>query len=186
MSLEGRRVRLRAVEEGDLPLLHAWANDQALWSHLGGWRLPSSLDSAKAWFSGLKSDADNLRLVIEPLAGGPPVGTANLVGLDWKNRHAEHGLMLAGAETRRQGYGRDTVEAVMRYAFQELGLHRLHTDIIENNAASHALFTDACGWVVEGRQADWHYRQGRYWDRVLVGITADQYQTHLTSSGYWL
>ena len=67
MSIPGRKVRLRAVEEADLPQLHAWANDEVLWSNLGGWRFPTSFDSIRTWFAGLKSDPANLRLVIEAL-----------------------------------------------------------------------------------------------------------------------
>ena len=45
----GRKIRLRAVEEHDLPLLHAWANDAEIWRLLGGWRFPSSFNSIRQW-----------------------------------------------------------------------------------------------------------------------------------------
>jgi RimJ/RimL family protein N-acetyltransferase len=185
VSIPGKRVVLRAVEESDLPLLHQWANDEVLWANLGGWRFPSSLDSAQAWFAGLKSDPLNQRFVIETIDEPLVIGTANLVDLDWKNRHAEHGMLLGSPDLRRKGYGRDTVMAVMRYAFDELGLERLHTDIIAYNEASLRLYVDACGWTVEGRQRRGHYRQGQFWDRVLVGVTREDYATLIAASGYW-
>lgn len=174
--IRGKRVQLRAVEEGDLPLLHAWANDADLWRNLGGWRFPSSLDSTKAWFAGLKSDNANHRWIIETLDEPQVIGTANLINIDWKNGVAFHGMMLGPMDLRGKGYGRDTVMAVMRYAFDELGLWRLDGDIIEDNAASHALYVGKCGWKEEGRQRGWHYRAGRRWDRILVGVTADDYR----------
>jgi RimJ/RimL family protein N-acetyltransferase len=186
VSITGKRVRLRAVEEADLPLLHKWANDEVLWANLGGWRFPSSLDSARSWFAGLKSDPLNHRFVIETVDAPPTaVGTANLVDLDWKNRHAEHGMLLGDPDQRRKGYGRDTVMALMRYAFDELGLERLHTDIIAYNEASLELYVGACGWTVEGRQRRWHYRQGQFWDRVLVGVTREDYANLVAATGYW-
>lgn len=171
----GKRVQLRAVEEGDLPLLHAWANDAELWRNLGGWRFPSSLDSTRAWFAGLKTDQANHRWVIETLEEPQVIGTANLVNIDWKNRVAFHGMMLGPMDLRGKGYGRDTVMAVMRHAFDELGLWRLDGDIIEYNEASYALYVGKCGWKEEGRQRGWHYRGGRRWDRILVGVTAEDY-----------
>ena len=185
MSIPGKKVRLRAIEEADLPLLHVWANDEALWANLGGWRFPSSFDSLRAWHTGLKSDLANHRWVIETLDGGKVVGTANLVGIDWKNGAAEHGMLLGQSATRRQGYGFDTVMAVMRYAFDELGLHRLDTDIIAYNEASLGLYIGKCGWKEEGRRRDWHFRQGRRWDKVLVGITRDEYRAVAKASLYW-
>jgi RimJ/RimL family protein N-acetyltransferase len=185
MSIPGKRVHLRAVEESDLPLLHAWANDEVLWSSLGGWRFPSSFDSAKAWFAGLKSDALNHRFVVETNDDAQVIGLANLVGLDWKNRHAEHGMQVSSADDRGKGYGQDTVMAVMRYAFDELGLERLDTDIIEFNEASLRLYIGKCGWREEGRQRRWHYRLGRFWDRILVGVTRDDYAELVRTTGYW-
>jgi len=185
MSVPGRKVRLRAVEEADLPTLHVWANDEALWANLGGWRFPSSLDSTKAWFAGLKNDPHNHRWVIEAIDGGQLIGTANLVDIDWKNRNAFHGMLLGPAAARGRGYGLDTVMAVMRYAFDELGLERLDGDIIEYNEASHRLYVGKCGWKEEGRRRRWHYRQGRFWDKVLVGVTRDDYAAVAEASLYW-
>ncbi len=185
MSIPGRKVRLRAVEEADLPQLQAWANDEVLWSNLGGWRFPTSFDSIRTWFAGLKSDPANLRLVIEALEGGALLGTANLVDIDWKNRHATHGVMLGDPAMRGRGYGFDTVMAVMRYAFEELNLERLDSDIIEYNQPSYRLYVGKCGWTEEGRQRRWHYRQGRYWDKILIGVTRDDYAALARSSGYW-
>jgi RimJ/RimL family protein N-acetyltransferase len=181
----GKLVGLRAVEEEDLPLLHRWANDAELWSNLGGWRFPSSFDSIRQWFAGLKNDALNQRWVIETLDGGQVIGTANLVDIDWKNNHAFHGMMLGPVELRARGYGRDTVMAVMRYAFDELHLERLDGDIIEYNEASLRLYVGRCAWKEEGRQRRWHFRKGRYWDRILVGVTRDDYQALAAETGYW-
>jgi RimJ/RimL family protein N-acetyltransferase len=186
MSIPGRKVRLRAVEERDLPQLHVWANDEDLWSNLGGWRFPSNFESIKAWFAGLGSDPLSHRFIIETNDDGRLIGTANLVSIDWKNRNASHGMLLGPGGERRKGYGRDTVMAMMRYAFDELGLERLDTDIIEYNEASLGLYVGACGWTEEGRQRRWHFRKGRYWDKILVGVTRDDYAALVKSGNYWV
>lgn len=179
MNIVGDRIVLRAIEEADLPQLHRWANDPEIWQNLGGWHFPSSFDSMKQWFAGLKNDPLNHRFAIETIADRQLIGTANLVSIDWKNNHAFHGMMLGPTAVRRQGYGRDTVTAIMRYAFDELHLERLDSDIIEYNEASLGLYVGACGWQVEGRQRRWHFRKGRYWDRILVGVTRDDYKRGL-------
>lgn len=185
MSIPGLIVRLRAPEETDLPALHAWANDEALWTQLGGWRFPSNFDSARAWLGSQGKDPANHRFVIEVVESGEIIGTANLTEIDWKNRHAHHGMLLGPVDLRGKGYGRDVVMAVMRYAFDELGLERLDGDIIEFNEASYRLYVGKCGWKEEGRQRRWHYRLGRYWDRILVGVTRDDYRALVEETGYW-
>lgn len=185
MSIMGLKVCIRAVEETDLGLLHRWANDAELWSLLGGWHFPSSLAVTRSWFERLQSDTANQRFVIETRDTGTSIGTANLVSIDWKNRNASHGIALGTSDVRRKGYGQDTVMAIMRYAFDELGLERLDTDIIEYNKASIALYVGKCGWTIEGRQRRWHYRKGQFWDKILVGITRDDYYALAQESGYW-
>jgi len=185
MSIPGNKVRLRAVEEGDLPLLHAWANDEELWSHLAGWRFPSNFKSIETWFAGLGSDPLNHRFVIETKADRQVIGTANLMDIDWKNNHAFHGMMLGPVDLRGKGYGFDTVMAVMRYAFDELHLERLDGDIIEYNEASLRLYVGKCGWKEEGRLRRWHFRKGRYWDKIVVGVTRDDYAAVAEATGHW-
>lgn len=53
------------------------------------------------------------------------VGIATLTDIDWKNRKAFHGIKIANSNERHKGIGTDAVMAIMRYAFDELGLNRL-------------------------------------------------------------
>jgi RimJ/RimL family protein N-acetyltransferase len=152
---------------------------------LGGWKFPTNFESMRRWFSNLGDDPLNHRWVIETLDDQKLIGTANLVNLDWKNNHAFHGMMLGPLDLRGKGYGIDTVTTVMRYAFDELHLERLDGDIIEYNEASLRLYVGRCAWKEEGRQRRWHYRRGRYWDRILVGVTREDYQELIKSTGYW-
>ncbi|MEW9902811.1 GNAT family N-acetyltransferase [Pseudomonas putida] len=175
MSIQGQRILLRALELDDLDLLHRWSNDEALWSLLGGWHFPVSREAQKDWLLRLGNDSLNQRFGIE-VAGHGLIGTANLVGIDWKNGTAEHGMMIGDQSLRGKGYGTDVIATVMRYAFDELGLSRLWTTIIEYNEPSLATYTRKAPWVIEGVQRQWYYRKGRRWDRILLGVTTDQYR----------
>ncbi|MFN3808134.1 GNAT family N-acetyltransferase [Asticcacaulis sp.] len=185
MRLIGKKVMLRAPEETDLSVLHEWANEPSIWALLGSWRFASNFESAKAWFQGLGKDPAHQRYVIVRADTRELIGTANLVDIDMKNGTAFHGMMLGPASARGKGFATDTVMTVMRYAFDELRLERLDSDIIEYNQASLKLYLERCGWKEEGRQRGWHYRQGRRWDRVIVGVTRADYQDLLHKTAYW-
>jgi RimJ/RimL family protein N-acetyltransferase len=174
MNIKGEHVLLRAIERGDLPLLNRWANDPEIQRMLGGWHFPTSLQDQEAWFSSLSCNSLNQRFAIEAEGIGL-IGTVNLVSIDWKNRNAFHGMLLGDKNIRGKGYGVDTIKAIMRYAFDELGLHRLDTDIIAYNEASLHVYIEKCGWIEDGRREDWYFRDGRHWDKILVGITRARY-----------
>jgi RimJ/RimL family protein N-acetyltransferase len=184
MNIRGKSVVIRAIEEADLPKLHAWSNDPELWGMLGGWHFPTSMASTYKWFEQLQSDPLNQRLAITTEALGL-VGSANLVEIDWKNNHAFHGMMLGDPAVRGQGIGLDTIMATMRYAFEELHLERLDGSMIEYNEASLAVYCRKCNWQVEGRQRNWYFRGGRYWDRIVVGVTRQDYLALIAQTNYW-
>jgi RimJ/RimL family protein N-acetyltransferase len=113
------------------------------------------------------------------------IGTANLVNINWKDRNAFHGMMLGDKDIRGKGYGTDTIMAIMRYAFEELGLQRLDGSMFEYNAASLAVYIKKCGWKEEGRRRNWYFRQNRFWDKIIVGVTSADYKELLIRTNYW-
>jgi RimJ/RimL family protein N-acetyltransferase len=184
MNIMGKKVNLRAIEEKDLELLHKWANDPDIWYMLGGWHFPSSMDYMKKWFENLKNDQLNQRFAIDVPDSGL-IGTANILDIDWKNNHAFHGMMLGDKDIRGKGYGFDTIMAIMRYAFEELHLERLDGSMIEYNEISLNIYCMKCGWKEEGRQRNWYFRKNRYWDKIIVGITRNDYFELIKKNNYW-
>ncbi|MBK8226869.1 MAG: GNAT family N-acetyltransferase [Flavobacteriales bacterium] len=184
MDIHGKKVVLKAIELADLDQLNKWANDPEIQMMLGGWHFPTSMEDQRKWFNCLSASSLHQRFAIHTVEHGL-IGTANMVDVDWKNRNAFHGMMLGDKDIRGLGYGSDTVMAVMRYAFEELGLERLDGSMIEYNSASLKLYVGKCGWKEEGRQRNWYYRQNRYWDRIMVGVTRKDYGELVERTGYW-
>lgn len=180
MNIHGNKIILRAIEDSDLPQLHQWANDPEIWDLLDGWHFPSSRASLQKWFENLGSDPCQQRFAIEAEDRGL-IGTANLVDIDWKNKHAFHGMMIGENTNRRKGYGSDTIHTITRFAFEELNLHRLETAIIEYNHPSLHTYTRKMGWREEGRLRQWYFRKNQYWDRILVGILKEDYLSQCPS-----
>ncbi len=169
MNIIGQKIILRAIEQQDLPLLKIWGNDPEIQRNLGSWHFPVSIDALKKWLENFSFNDINQRFIIDTQEHGP-IGTANLVSINWKDRNAFHGMLIGDKKFRGCGYGTDTVLTIMRYAFEELGLERLDTTIIEYNTASLKLYTK-CGWAEEGRKENAFFRQNRYWNNVILGIT---------------
>lgn len=180
-NIVGKKIILRAIEETDLDQLHIWSNQPELWSHLGGWHFPYSKLSQKKWFESLPDNDTNHIFAIETPDLGL-IGTANLINIDWKNRHAFHGMMLGDKNIRGKGYGIDTIHTICKYAFNELNLHRLDGNLISSNQHSYHVYVNKCGWKVEGRRCDWFYRDGQYWDKIILGITWKDYNEFVSKT----
>lgn len=183
MNIYGKKVVLRAMELSDCALIQDMFNDPEMENLVVGWAFPVSAYAQEQWIRAHYGDRENFRFVIETPEDGA-VGIATLTGIDWKNRRASHGIKLAGRERRAKGIGTDAVMAVMRYAFDELGLHRLDGSWFEENTASSRLYT-RLGWREEGICREYIYKRGRYRDLVLAGILAEDYYKLLERNRYW-
>lgn len=184
MNIKGKFVTLKAIEVEDLDILNVWGNDPEIQYLLGGWHFPTSKNDIQKWYSNQSVSSLHQRFSIYTEDLGL-IGTANLVDIDWKNKNAFHGMLLGDKEVRGKGYAVDTVMAVMKYAFEELGLNRLDGSMIEYNEASLKMYFGKCGWKEEGRQRNWYFRKNKFWDRILVGITKEDYFELIGNNNYW-
>ena len=184
MNIKGKKVVLRAIEKADLELLHKWSNDPEINYMLGGWHFPSSMQDQEKWFASLSLGSNNQRFAIDAPDLGL-IGMANLVDINWKDRNAFHGMLLGNKDTRGKGYGIDTVMAINRFAFEELGLMRMNTTIIASNEPSIGVYTKKCGWVIEGIKKNHYFRKNQWWDEVVAGITREDYFNLIEENNYW-
>lgn len=184
MHIVGKKIVLRAIEERDLSSLQQWANDSSIQTMLGGWHFPIGAQDQKKWFQSLSFNSDNQRFAIEAQDFGL-IGTANLVSIDWQNRTAFHGMLLGDKNVRGKGYALDTLMTLMRFAFDEVGLYRLDGDMIEYNAASLTLYLEKAGWKKEGVKKGWYFRKGKRWDKIIVGVTSEDYKNFCNETKYW-
>ena len=183
MNIVGRIVILRAMEKSDCDMVKGMFNDPEIEDRVVGWAFPLSSYAQEQWYINHYQDQINHRFIIETIDDGP-VGVATLIGIDWKNRRATHGIKIASKEYRAKGIGTDAVMAIMRYAFDELGLKRLDAGWFEDNIASKRLYTK-CGWVVEGIRRQYYFKKGLYRDMVVAGILESEYRTLIEKNHYW-
>lgn len=182
MNIYGKKVVLRAMELTDCEMVRAMFNDPEIEKLVVGWSFPISKYAQEKWYEKHFADAD-FRFVIETKEDGA-VGIATLLNIDWKNRMAEHGMKLANIKQRGKGIGTDTVMAIMRYAFDELGLNRLNGSWFKDNLASKKMYTK-CGWKEEGVRRKYIFKQGEYKDLVETGVLAEDYYDLIKQTAYW-
>lgn len=169
ISLEGRTVRLRAVEPEDIPRMYVWENDPAVW-HVSGTTAPFSRHALERFVEEQQFDilqTRQQRLVIETLAEGRLVGALDLFEVDPLNGRAGIGILIHPAGERGKGYASDAVQTICRYARTTLRMHQLWCSAEAGNAASLALFRGA-GFVDTGIRRDWLWTPDGYRDEILL------------------
>lgn len=183
MNIHGKKVVLRAIEKSDCEMVRAMFNDAEMEDHVVGWAFPVSQYAQEKWLENHYADQNNFRFIIETEEDGA-VGVATLTDIDWKNRRATHGIKLSARENRSKGIGTDAVMAIMRYAFDELGLHRLDGSWFDTNITSKGLYKK-CGWVEEGVKREYVFKKGAFRNLTIVGILASEYYSLIEKNHYW-
>ncbi len=183
MEIKGKFVTLRAMRQDDMQFICDLFNDPELENLVVGWSFPLSIDQQNAWFNKNMGDQKNFRFIIEIPEDGP-VGVATLTNIDWKNRSANQGIKLSSKEKRNKGIGTDSVMAIQRYAFDELGLHRLNSSRFEFNVASEKLYKK-CGWTDEGIKRESAFKRGQWRNLVMMGILESDYRNTVKRLHYW-
>lgn len=183
MNIYGKRVILRAMEMEDCEMVRKMFNDPELENLVVGYAFPISQYAQEKWFESHYNDQNNFRFIIETPEDGA-IGIATLTDIDWKNRHATHGIKLFKKEVRTKGIGTDTVMAIMRYAFDELQLNRLNGSWFDDNLPSKNMYMK-CGWKEEGVKREYVFKRGKYRDLTIVGVLAKDYYTLIEDNYYW-
>ncbi len=89
------------------------------------------------------------------------------------SRAASFGISIGDPDYVGGGYGAKASTLFLSYAFGVMGYHKVNLDFWEYNTRARALY-EKLGFVHEGRRRENHWSRGRFWDDVLVGITAEE------------
>lgn len=170
-------LSFRPVESKDLEKIAALRNDESTWTMLGDPR-PVKVGLQQGWLDGLNRSSDRHYFVVEQKESGIWIGMIRMDEMDLQNRSIRIGADVA-VGLRGQGYGTKIYEALKRYCFDELGMHRVWLCVLETNKAALALYKKT-GFKLEGRYRKAVWRSGRYVDYLLMSILSDEYSSHST------
>ncbi len=173
MNLAGNKVRIRNITRADIPLLVKWKNDPEIADLVRGAPINTTFEIESRRYEKGLSEYDTLRLIIELLTGSP-IGFISLGSIDKENRKAEVGMLIGEKRMWNQGFGTDALVTLLRHLFLELGFHRVGLEVFEYNTRAKKVY-EKIGFRVEGLERQGLYRNGRYFDIILMGILRDEF-----------
>lgn len=117
----------------------------------------------------VEEDKNGFYFTIRIKADDRLIGFIRLFWIEWANGTGTIEMGIGDAESRNKGYGSDALRLMLRYAFDELNLHRISAHVPEYNPIALHVFTKL-GFVEEVRRRQAFNRDGRRWDDVHLGI----------------
>lgn len=168
--LIGSKIYLRAFEPGDEKIFalsenHPEPRDQLFYAR------PTSLEMQRDKAGREISDHNTIVFTICSLNPDHVVGKTAFYRIDWVGRTAVFYIAIAEAKNWSVGFGQETTNLMVDYAFETLNLNRIQLHVHAGNQRAVNVYKKA-GFQTEGtlRQAMFH--NGRYCDFYVMGILA--------------
>ena len=170
--LEGKKVRLRPMEEHDLPSFVEWLADREVTRWLAEMSDPPTLEEEHEWYDRRRSDPDSLMWAIETV-DGRLVGSTEL-RLEPARRKAEFGIVIGDRSQWSRGLGTEALRLVLAYAFGELELNRVELTTAEDNERAIRSYKKV-GFVREGLKRQDRMVEGKFGNTLVMSILREEW-----------
>ncbi|WP_334072142.1 MULTISPECIES: GNAT family protein [Paenibacillus] len=168
--LIGTCAGLRAVEKEDLKKLLYWRNQPEFRRYFREYR-ELSFSNQLSWYENVVlKDKSTIMFSIEELSTGELIGACGLCYIDWVNKNADFSIYIGKDNLYiDEYYADDAAKVMINYGFDELGLHRLWSEIYDLDLSKQKLFK-RLGFELEGRHRHSHWSEGKWSDSLYYGL----------------
>lgn len=170
------KVFLRSLASEDVEVTHKWHSDISLFETLVGAFRYVSIEAEKEWLqSKAKYSNEEINLMICLEESHQPIGLISVREIDWITRTGYlAGILIGDPEYRGKGYGTEALKLMIQHCFEDLGLNKIWTLILDTNEPSIRTFKK-CGFEVEGNLRQHAFKGEKFRDVVLFGLLANHY-----------
>jgi len=172
--LSGDKIYLRPLEYADAPTMVGWMNDPDVTRTLQIFR-PMNEQSERDFIDRVTKDTNQVGFAIVSRRDDQFVGTAGLMSIDWRDRHAAFGISIGDKTKWGLGYGTEATMLLTEFAFETLNLHRVWLHVYDFNAGGLRAYERA-GYRREGVLREAAFREGRYHDVIVMAVLRDEWR----------
>lgn len=165
-------VRLRPMEENDIPLKVKWLNDPEVNKYLLIDVQEISEEGTGLWFAEQKNNP-LIKLFIIEADQSQAIGYMKLERRRDEPQGELH-LLIGEKNCWGKGFGTAAIQAFLRYCFEEGGLEVVFIRVLAENERATKLFKN-CGFVEEYHLKKGVFHAGQYHDTIVMGITKENY-----------
>ncbi len=170
--LRGDHVTLRPGDDSDPPRFVPWFADVEVTRWLGR-RHAVALYQEIDFFKRAGEAKDTVFWMIE--ADGEAVGATGIHAIDWPNAHATTGIVIGAKERWGRGIATEAMRLRTRYAFRELNLRKLMTEVFVENVASRTAL-ERNGYRTVGIHREHFFTLGTWHDVWLGEVLREEWE----------
>lgn len=163
---ESTGIYLRMMTWDDTDLIVKWRNSEQVRKNFI-YQALFTRESHENWIRTKVETGEVVQMIICDIATHTPLGSVYIRDIDRTHNKAEYGIFIGETSARGRGVGSKVAELMLRYCFEEEGLHRVYLRALAGNEAAIRSYEKA-GFVREGYLKDDVYLNGEYCDIVWM------------------
>ena len=163
-------IYLRLMTFDDTDLIVSWRNSDAVRKNFIYQEL-FTREGHENWIHTQVETGRVVQMIICEIATDKPLGSVYIRDIDRHHNKAEYGIFIGEDEARGRGVGASAAKLMLRYCFEEMGLHRVYLRAFAENKQAIGSYEKA-GFVKEGLLRDDVCIDGVYRDIVWMAAIA--------------
>ena len=170
MDIVGNNIYLRILSSGDVGDKYVeWMRDEETVSFLESRWKTYTLENLKEYVNEINESRTDFLFGIFLRENDVHIGNIKVGDVDYVHKHGDVGIIIGDKNSWGKGCGRESIQLVTKYAFEELNLNSLIAGIYANNISCYKAFLKA-GYNEAERLKGHLFCKGKYVDRILVEI----------------
>ncbi len=173
IRIEGSQIILRPIEYGDTDRIVKWRNSERVRSRFI-YREPFTVEGHCRWIETMVNTGKVVQFMICEKEGMRPVGSVYFRDINREKKSAEYGIFLGEDDALGKGYGTETANLAVEYAFSRMGLKQLILRVFTDNEAAVRSYRRV-GFKEEKVLKDVECSDGERKDMLLMSLYNSRY-----------
>ena len=174
--LKGKLVHLCVPRKEDMAHIVQWFNDPSILQFLAS-REPATLEAEMEWYDRVTKSQPHQRdfvFFLETKADKQLIGTMGLHGINYRTQVGSTGAAIGHHAAHGKGYGTDAKMQLLHWAFTELNLRKVVSNVLSANPRS-LRYLEKTGYKVVGTRKKHSLFQGSFVDEHILEVFKEDF-----------
>jgi RimJ/RimL family protein N-acetyltransferase len=168
--LSAKRIKLTAIRDSDLKKIEFWFNDTKFLRYYDMIpAVPKCKSEVQAVMDSYTDSSEKFLFAVRMIETEEIIGIAGFDDIIWSNGVATLFIGIADKQFISEGFGKETLQMLLDFGFNELNFYRIQLSAIAYNEAAIHLY-EISGFIREGTYRNFILRDGERFDLYLYGL----------------
>ena len=173
-KLESERIYLSPMNVEDTEKYVKWLNDRKVTDGIASTAKLINSISEKAWIEKImEKGAFTFSIILKEK--DELIGNCGIMDFDAIHGTGTLGIFIGEEEYRSNGYGSETIELLLDFAFNQLRCHNIDLGVFSFNEQAINCYKKV-GFKEYGRRHECYYLDGKWHDAIKMEITEQDYR----------